>query len=72
MTGDTDIAEQFRDLLRFATPDLEEELSRLVGDPLAHQAGNAARARSFIAAGASSSEWRGVGLQQTLIRVSPT
>jgi ubiquinone biosynthesis protein UbiJ len=44
MTGDTEIAEQFRDLLRFATPDLEEELSRLLGDPLAHQAGNAARA----------------------------
>jgi ubiquinone biosynthesis accessory factor UbiJ len=44
MTGDTEIAEQFRQLLRFATPDLEEELSRLVGDPIAHQAGNAARA----------------------------
>jgi ubiquinone biosynthesis protein UbiJ len=44
MTGDTEIAEQFRDLLRFATPDLEEELARLVGDPIAHQAGNAARA----------------------------
>jgi len=44
LIGDTEIAEQFRDLLRFATPDLEEELSRLLGDPLAHQAGNAARA----------------------------
>ena len=44
MTGATEVAEQFRDLLRFATPDLEEELSRLVGDPLARQVGNAARA----------------------------
>jgi ubiquinone biosynthesis protein UbiJ len=44
ISGDTEIAEQFRDLLRFATPDLEEELARLVGDPLAHQAGNAVRA----------------------------
>ena len=44
MTGDTDIAGRFRDLLRFAAPDLEEELARLLGDPLARQLGNAARA----------------------------
>jgi ubiquinone biosynthesis protein UbiJ len=44
LSGDTEIADQFRELLRFATPDLEEELSRLVGDPLARQVGNAARA----------------------------
>jgi len=44
MSGDTEIAGRFRDLLRFATPDLEEELSRLVGDPLARQVGNAGRA----------------------------
>ncbi len=43
MRGDTEIAGRFRDLLRFATPDFEEELARLVGDPLARQAGNAAR-----------------------------
>jgi ubiquinone biosynthesis protein UbiJ len=44
MSGDTEVAAQFEDLLRFARPDLEEALARLVGDPLAHEAGNAARA----------------------------
>lgn len=44
MMGDTGIAERFRDLLHFAAPDLEEELAQLIGDPLARQAGNAARA----------------------------
>src|SRR5690606_9067926 len=36
VTGSTDLAAQFRELLHFAAPDLEEELSRLLGDPLAH------------------------------------
>lgn len=44
MSGDADVAVLFRELLRFAAPDLEEELSRLVGDPIARQVGNAARA----------------------------
>lgn len=39
MTGDTDVADRFRDLLHMAKPDLEEELSKLVGDPLAHRVG---------------------------------
>jgi ubiquinone biosynthesis protein UbiJ len=43
MTGDPDVANQFRDLLHMARPDLEEELSKFVGDPLAHQLGNMAR-----------------------------
>jgi ubiquinone biosynthesis protein UbiJ len=43
ITGDTDVANQFRDLLLMARPDLEDELSKLVGDPLAHQLGNMAR-----------------------------
>lgn len=43
MTGDTDIANQFRDLLHMARPDLEDELSKIVGDPLAHHLGNMAR-----------------------------
>lgn len=38
-TGDADLAERFRKLLLYARPDLEEELSRLVGDPLAHEFG---------------------------------
>jgi ubiquinone biosynthesis protein UbiJ len=43
ISGDTDVANQFRDLLHMARPDLEEELSKLAGDPLAHQLGNMAR-----------------------------
>lgn len=43
MTGDADVANQFRDLLHMARPDLEEELSKVVGDPVAHQLGNLAR-----------------------------
>ena len=43
MTGNTDVANQFRDLLHMARPDLEEELSKLTGDPVAHQLGNLAR-----------------------------
>ena len=43
MTGNTDVANQFRDLLHMARPDVEEELSKLTGDPVAHQLGNLAR-----------------------------
>ena len=43
MTGDTDVANQFRDLLHMARPDLEDELSKLVGDPVAHQLGSLAK-----------------------------
>jgi ubiquinone biosynthesis protein UbiJ len=46
MTGDTDIAERFRDLLRLATPNLEDELRRLVGDPIARGVSEATRAFS--------------------------
>jgi len=42
--GDTDVAEQFSQLLRLAAPDPEEELSRFVGDAAAHQAGIGAKA----------------------------
>lgn len=38
-TGDAELAERFRKLLLYARPDLEEELSRVVGDPLAHEFG---------------------------------
>ncbi|NJO12276.1 MAG: sterol-binding protein, partial [Gammaproteobacteria bacterium] len=41
--GDAQIAQGFQALLRAARPDLEEELSRLVGDVTAHQLGNLAR-----------------------------
>jgi len=41
--GDAEIAQAFSELLKQAQPDLEEELSRVIGDVAAHQVGNAAR-----------------------------
>jgi ubiquinone biosynthesis protein UbiJ len=48
--GDADVATDFSELLRFARPDIEEELSRIVGDPVARQLGNLARGVSAWAA----------------------
>jgi ubiquinone biosynthesis accessory factor UbiJ len=42
--GDADIARKYRELARLLMPDLEEELSLLVGDVPAHQLGRLARA----------------------------
>ena len=42
--GDAEVAQSFSELLKAAQPDLEEELSRIIGDVAAHQVGNAARA----------------------------
>jgi ubiquinone biosynthesis protein UbiJ len=44
LDGDQNVAAAFAGLLRRARPDLEEELSFLVGDVAAHQAGTALRA----------------------------
>ncbi len=41
--GDAEVAQTFSELLKHARPDLEEELSRVIGDVAAHQVGNAAR-----------------------------
>jgi ubiquinone biosynthesis protein UbiJ len=41
--GDAEVAQAFRALLQAAQPDVEEELSRLIGDVGAHQIGNLAR-----------------------------
>ncbi|HWK50500.1 MAG TPA: SCP2 sterol-binding domain-containing protein [Steroidobacter sp.] len=41
--GDAEIAQTFSELLKQARPDLEEELSRVIGDVAAHQVGNVAR-----------------------------
>ena len=41
--GDAEVAQRFRELLRHARPDFEEELSRAIGDVAAHQVANAAR-----------------------------
>ena len=44
LEGDQDVAAAFARLLRRARPDLEEELSKWVGDVAAHQVGNTVRA----------------------------
>jgi ubiquinone biosynthesis protein UbiJ len=41
--GDAELAQKFRELAMLLRPDLEEELSQLVGDVPAHQAGRLAR-----------------------------
>jgi ubiquinone biosynthesis protein UbiJ len=41
--GSAEVAQVFSELLKHARPDLEEELSRLIGDVAAHQLGNVAR-----------------------------
>ena len=38
ITGDAEVAQQFRELAMLLKPDVEEELSRLIGDTPAHQA----------------------------------
>lgn len=43
IAGDAEVAQKFRDLLQQAQPDLEEELSRVVGDVAAHQVAGFAR-----------------------------
>lgn len=44
VSGDAEIAQSFHELLHAARPELEEELSRLLGDVTAHQIGRVARA----------------------------
>ena len=38
ISGDAEIAQRYRELARLLKPDVEEELSRLIGDTPAHQA----------------------------------
>lgn len=43
LSGDADIAKKFQKLMRYGRPDLEEELSAVIGDVAAHGLGEAAR-----------------------------
>ena len=43
LTGDAELASQFQQLLSYAKPDIEEELSAVVGDVAAHHLGELAR-----------------------------
>ena len=51
--GDAEVAQTFSELLKAAQPDLEEELSRAIGDVAAHQIGNVARSAIGFARRAS-------------------
>ena len=42
LTGNAGVAEAFRDLLSFTKPDIEEELSSIIGDVAAHRLGQLA------------------------------
>jgi ubiquinone biosynthesis accessory factor UbiJ len=61
LTGSTELASRFQELLRFAAPDLEDLLSRAVGDPAAHQVGEAAREMLAFASRAAGSFARSLG-----------
>jgi len=43
LTGDAETAKEFQQLLAFAKPDVEEELSGIIGDVTAHRLGEIAR-----------------------------
>lgn len=43
LTGDAHIADDFQQLLEYAKPDIEEELSSVIGDAAAHRLGEIAR-----------------------------
>lgn len=54
LSGDATTAEAFAELLRHARPDIEEELSRLIGDIPAHEIAGAARRTDAFARRAGS------------------
>lgn len=43
LTGDAEVARDFQRLLRYGRPDLEEEISGVIGDVAAHEVGEIAR-----------------------------
>lgn len=61
MSGDAMIGARFQGLLRYAQPDLEDELSNVVGDTAAHTAGNVARGLKSVAGALSSKLHSNVG-----------
>ena len=59
--GDAEVAEKFQALMRLVSPDLEEELSLLVGDVPAHRIGRLARGAAGWTRKAAATLWRDVG-----------
>ena len=60
ISGDTEVAENFQALLNYVRPDPEEELSRVTGDAVAHEAGRFGRGLLAFASAARSSIGRSV------------
>ena len=58
VTGDTELAQSFRELLQLLRPDPEEELSLLIGDTPAHQLGRLARLGASLGARAADTTLR--------------
>jgi len=56
--GDSEVAEGFRELVQLLRPDLEEELSLLIGDVPAHQLGRLARLGVSLGARAADTTLR--------------
>jgi ubiquinone biosynthesis protein UbiJ len=58
ISGDSEVAQGFRELAQLLRPDLEEELSLLVGDVPAHQLGRLARLGASFSARAADTTLR--------------
>jgi ubiquinone biosynthesis protein UbiJ len=61
VSGDTDVAEQFQYLLQLVRPDMEEELSKVTGDVIAHEVGRFARGLAGWASTVATSLGRSTG-----------
>ncbi len=64
ISGDAELAGQFQQLLSFARPDIEEELSGIVGDAAAHRLGELAR--SFGRWGRAARSTMGANIREYL------
>ncbi|MFQ6004888.1 MAG: SCP2 domain-containing protein [Woeseia sp.] len=61
LTGDAEVAQSFQKLLRFGKPDIEEELSGIIGDVAAHHLGEVARGVRKWASQAGSTMRQNIG-----------
>ena len=59
--GDAQVAEKFQELMRLLSPDIEEELSLVLGDVPAHRIGRLARGALDWTGRAAATLWRDLG-----------
>ncbi len=59
--GDAQVAEKFQELMRLLSPDVEEELSLVLGDVPAHRIGRLARGALDWTGRAAATLWRDLG-----------